>query len=509
MKLALLEFVNKSKLVLIILILLTASFYFVPFVVLLLSIVGFILVFLRGILQLIGGSMSLFMPLKRKTIPKDAFVSIHVPAHNEPPDLLKNTLRALSKQDYSNYEVIVIDNNTKDRKIWEPVKKYCKELDPRFRFYHVEKLDGFKAGALNFIQDKVNPKTKYIAVVDADYEVVPSFIRNALEYFVNDKVALVQFPQAYKNIFSKNIGISMEYEYFFRVYMNLANFFHCATSTGTMAIYQIDALKKVKFFNKKCVTEDADIGVRLLQAGYETIYVPQVSGRGLMPFDIESYKKQKARWSLGNAQILTKQLFRIMFDTNLRWNQKIGIIAQLTAWINFILLPIILVSIWTLIELVYPVNTTLVLLTVNIASVTLYLFIILQFISFMLGFKKIYSFSNILRGFLVHLGLGWEYSTVYFKAFTRKDRAFERTNKFILNKMPDLLNNIGGEATLGFLSLTFGVLLLGYGDLFHAIVLFIIGTIYLLIFFVYLEIKDTKQLSSELVSEIERSFNAN
>ena len=38
-------------------------------------------------------------------------VSIHVPAYNEPPDMMIETLNALAVLDYPSYEVIVMDNN--------------------------------------------------------------------------------------------------------------------------------------------------------------------------------------------------------------------------------------------------------------------------------------------------------------------------------------------------------------------------------------------------------------
>jgi cellulose synthase/poly-beta-1,6-N-acetylglucosamine synthase-like glycosyltransferase len=40
------------------------------------------------------------------------FVSLHVPAHNEPPDMVVDTLRALVRLDYPRYEIVVIDDNT-------------------------------------------------------------------------------------------------------------------------------------------------------------------------------------------------------------------------------------------------------------------------------------------------------------------------------------------------------------------------------------------------------------
>ena len=38
---------------------------------------------------------------------------VTVPAYNEPPDMVIETLDALARLDYSNFEVLVIDNNTR------------------------------------------------------------------------------------------------------------------------------------------------------------------------------------------------------------------------------------------------------------------------------------------------------------------------------------------------------------------------------------------------------------
>jgi cellulose synthase/poly-beta-1,6-N-acetylglucosamine synthase-like glycosyltransferase len=47
-----------------------------------------------------------------ESLPK---VSIHVAAYNEPPEMVIETLNALAALDYPRFEVIVIDNNSKDR----------------------------------------------------------------------------------------------------------------------------------------------------------------------------------------------------------------------------------------------------------------------------------------------------------------------------------------------------------------------------------------------------------
>ena len=58
-------------------------------------------------------------------------MSIHVPAYNEPPQMLIETLDALARLDYPDYEVIVVDNNTKDEAVWRPVERHCAQLGAR------------------------------------------------------------------------------------------------------------------------------------------------------------------------------------------------------------------------------------------------------------------------------------------------------------------------------------------------------------------------------------------
>ena len=44
-------------------------------------------------------------------------VSLHVPAHNEPPEMVIETLRSLLRIDYPRYEIILIDDNTDDESL--------------------------------------------------------------------------------------------------------------------------------------------------------------------------------------------------------------------------------------------------------------------------------------------------------------------------------------------------------------------------------------------------------
>ena len=114
-------------------------------------------------------------PAAKETCPQrpglPPFVSVHIATYNEPPDLVITTLNALADSLYTDFEVVVVDNNTDDLALWAPVARAVSALGPRFRFLHVDRLQGAKAGALNVALSLSDLRTTHVAIVDADYQV--------------------------------------------------------------------------------------------------------------------------------------------------------------------------------------------------------------------------------------------------------------------------------------------------------------------------------------------------
>src|SRR5579859_1516837 len=122
-------------------------------------------------------------------------VCLQVPAYNEPPELLRETMAALSRLDYPNYVVQVVVNNTTDPALWKPVGEECRRLGPRFQFIHLPTWPGFKAGALNEATRRLDPSVEIVGIVDADYIVQPDFLRQCVPHLAEPRVAFVQTPQ--------------------------------------------------------------------------------------------------------------------------------------------------------------------------------------------------------------------------------------------------------------------------------------------------------------------------
>ena len=197
-------------------------------------------------------------------------VSIHVPAYNEPPQMLIETLDALARLDYPRYEVIVVDNNTKDEAAWRPVEQHCARLGARFRFFHVDPLPGFKAGALNFALARCAPDAQIVAVIDSDYQVEPAWLRDLVPGFAEPKVAIVQAPQDYRDGDESAFKAMCyaEYRGFFLIGMVTRNERNAIIQHGTMTLVRREALERVDrlgavVHHRGCRARPASVRARL------------------------------------------------------------------------------------------------------------------------------------------------------------------------------------------------------------------------------------------------------
>lgn len=273
--------------------------------------------------------------------PSAAFVSVHLPTHDEPAEIVVESLRALARLDHDAFEVIVLDNNTPDPAVWQPVAQECARLGPRFRFLHRDGVLGAKAGALEICRSIMNPATTHIAVVDADYAVTPDFLTIALDQMRAHGAAFAQFPQAFRG--NGAAAVAHEVGDYFAVFARRANDTRAMLPTGTLSVIDVNALEAVGGWSAATPTEDAELGMRLFAADARGIYVDHVAGRGLMPVTFEGLKSQRHRWVVGNLQTLIAALRHGRIG--LRRPGSLCAVAQLCAWPGFWLAPaIVLVS---------------------------------------------------------------------------------------------------------------------------------------------------------------------
>jgi exo-beta-1,3-glucanase (GH17 family)/cellulose synthase/poly-beta-1,6-N-acetylglucosamine synthase-like glycosyltransferase len=290
--------------------------------------------------------------LRRRAVPRPLppgtappFVSIHVPCCNEPPAMVIATIDSLLALDWPALEILVIDNNTADPAVWQPVQEHVRQRQreaaghaqgPALRFFHLPDHPGFKAGALNFALEQTDPRAAWIAVVDADYIVRPEWLRELAGHFADPSVGIVQAPQAHRDWDDRPLRRMMNWEYegFFRIGMHHRHERDAIVQHGTMTLIRAAALRQVGGWDAGCICEDTELGLRLFRLGLRAVYVDQVFGAGLVPADFGAYRRQRQRWAQGAMQILRRHAGALFGPSPLRRGQRYHFVAGWLPWIG-------------------------------------------------------------------------------------------------------------------------------------------------------------------------------
>ena len=241
-------------------------------------------------------------------------VSVHVPAYFEPPEMLKQTLDAVSRLDYPNFECVVIINNTPDPEFWQPIQDHCRALGERFKFINAEKVEGFKAGALRIAMARTAADAEIIGIIDADYVVQPDWLKDLVPVFADPRVGLVQAPQDHRdgNRSLMHYVMNGEYAGFFDVGMVQRNEANAIIVHGTMCLIRRAAMDMAGGWAGDTICEDTDLGLAIIEQGWITQYTNTRYGHGLLPDTYEAFKKQRHRWAYGGFQIVKKHWRRFL-----------------------------------------------------------------------------------------------------------------------------------------------------------------------------------------------------
>jgi glycosyl transferase family 2 len=366
--------------------------------------------------------------------PADApMVTVQVPIHAEPAEIVIATLDALARLDYPNHEVLVIDNNTHNEELWRPVEEHCVRLGPRFRFLHVEGITGAKAGALNWSREYLDPRTRLVALVDADYLADPAWLKHTVGLFDDPTLGFVQCPHAYRDYAHSAYGrwANTAYEWAQHTEMPSRNEQNAGITVGTMSLIRLETLDLAGGWAEWCQTEDSEFAIRAHAAGYGSILVNRAYGWGLIPETLAELKKQRYRWTYGPGQEFKRHLrLYLTRRSGLTGAQRLrhghyGLVI-LTTGLGVLSLPISL--------------ALLVSMFVRQDTPEIEPLVLLPFIAFLAGrrmmrwvlFHKVVGATprQILGGFVALLAVKPTMSTAAFNVLIGRPAVWQRTTKF-------------------------------------------------------------------------------
>lgn len=241
-----------------------------------------------------------------RAIPDGLRVAVLIPTYNEPAEVLAPTVAAACALQPA-HETWVLDDGDRP---W--VAEMAESFGARYVSRPVH--DHAKAGNLNYALNVMaleasagEEPVDVVAVLDCDHVPLPTFLTATLGWFADDKIALVQGPQAFYNAGAfDDDGVCGEQGLFFNVLMRArhragAGPFWC----GSTSLLRVRALREVGGVATETITEDLHTTLKLIKAGWHTAYHHQTLAVGLAPATPEQYLLQRRRWGLGAMQIVT------------------------------------------------------------------------------------------------------------------------------------------------------------------------------------------------------------
>jgi GT2 family glycosyltransferase len=268
-------------------------------------------------------------------------------------------LEACTSFDYENYEVIVADDST-DETV-EKLKKWKEH--PRVRVIHRSSRKGFKGGALQEALRRMNPRTEYVMVFDADFVPPADAIWHFLDYFGRltkpkngngnghdthaktgvpqngDRLAVVQGYQwhmlnASENWVTKGVRAEFSGSYVLeRAGQEL--FGAMKMISGSVYMIRADVLRKLGWSTS--ITEDWELTIRLYLAGYKVLYTPYIQAPAECVSEVRRLIKQRMRWAEGHTFNVRKYFWPILRSPNLTWQEKLEFVYYAPYYLQSVL----------------------------------------------------------------------------------------------------------------------------------------------------------------------------
>jgi cellulose synthase/poly-beta-1,6-N-acetylglucosamine synthase-like glycosyltransferase len=244
-------------------------------------------------------------------------ISIMIPAHNE-GIVISNTLKALLKLNYpaDRLEILVInDGSTDDTAI--QVESVAAQ-NPHVRLFNVpsEFAARGKSAALN--RGLKECHHDIIGIYDADNLPEPDSVLHLARQLATDSslgavIGKFRCINKKKNLLTRFINLEcLAFQWI--VQAGRWNLLRMSTLPGTNYLIRKSLLEEVGGWDEQALTEDAEMSIRIYQAGHLIKFVPYAVTWEQEPETVRVWFRQRTRWARGNNYVLEKyfmQVFKI------------------------------------------------------------------------------------------------------------------------------------------------------------------------------------------------------
>lgn len=239
---------------------------------------------------------------RKKDIPdkKDSelpFVSILVPARNEKINI-KNCVTSLLEQDYPNYEVVVLNDNSEDET--GEILKSIQQDYPKLKIITGKPLPGGWTGKTFACRQLAeNAKGEWLLFTDADTIHGNSSLREAIYIALYRNADLLSvFPKNEMKTFSEKLIMPMLYFTSFvllpHYFVDRKGFVKFAMAVGPFMLFRRSAYDKIGGHEsvKYSILEDVNIAKKIKEAGLRLVVAD-----GLSLCSVRMYRNFKEIWN--------------------------------------------------------------------------------------------------------------------------------------------------------------------------------------------------------------------
>ncbi|PEZ84333.1 glycosyl transferase family 2 [Bacillus cereus] len=252
------------------------------------------------------------------------FVSVVIAAYNEEKVIAK-TIRSILDSNYREFEVIVVDDGSKDgtsKVIQETFYKH-----PKVRL--IQKENGGKSSAMNLGFQKSTGEI--IVTLDADTIIAQDAISLMIRHFEDQNVAAVSGNVKVGN--RRNLLTTwqhVEYITGFNLERRAFDELNCITVVpGAIGAWRKKNVVESGYLSEGTLAEDTDLTITFLREGHRIVYEERAYAYTESPEDVKSLIKQRYRWSYGTLQCLWKHR-KALFNAK---HKTLGFIALPNMWL--------------------------------------------------------------------------------------------------------------------------------------------------------------------------------
>lgn len=233
-------------------------------------------------------------------------VSIIVPAYNEELNAV-NSLENLLKTDYPDFEIIFVDDGSKDS-TYEKVSAAFKN-HPKLKI--LTKPNGGKASALNY--GILQSKAAFVVCIDADTKLLPDAVSLLMRHFIGGSPDRLQVGAVAGNVKVGN-EVNLLTKWQSIEYISSQNFDRKAFAAlnaiivvpGAIGAFRKQAIEDAGGFTVDTLAEDCDLTIRILRCEYTIENENKALALTEAPETLNMFIKQRFRWNFGVMQTFWK-----------------------------------------------------------------------------------------------------------------------------------------------------------------------------------------------------------